>query len=476
MILDKIPVRLRLSLGHAVWMILLFSAVGYGLFQFVRAQLLDSVDAALLASATSIRDVRQVKNRRQLDSYLEEFFGDRMIRPYAQLVNLSGKVSAKTANVQVRLPITESSINRAEKGMETFETFNIEGKLLIRQVTLPVFFKNVFTGELIQIAAPLDNTIRTLRGISFMLWTTLPGGLLLSIVFGYILTARAFKPVTDMRKAAAKLSVEDLSARLSVPTAKDELQELAISYNAMLDRLEDAISRLRRFVGDVSHELRTPLAVIRGEAELALRRTREPESYQDSLSRVVREGHHMTSIIEDLLLLARAESHSVAMNWLEVGLEQFTEDLRASIQPIFDTRKVSLSIFIDEDCKFRIAPTYLSLAIKNVLLNAAKHSPSDSTVEFKVTRDKENLCFQVKDSGEGIPKESVAFIFDPFFRVDSARNRSSGGTGIGLALAAALVKLHKGSITVESEPGRGSTFRIQIPFIAGSTSDSETVS
>lgn len=474
MILDRIPVRLRLTLGHAVWLAVFFSAIGFGIHRIVEHNLFQQVDAALLASAKSINDARYARplSPPLIQEFLARHFGERHTRPYAQLVDLSGKVSARTPNIRVNLPVTARAWRRAERGIETFESF--VGKRTgnpFRQVTLPVLQDGKFTGELIQVGAPLDSTVHALSTISLVLWTALPAGVLLSALLGYFLAKRALKPVQDMQLAAAGLSAKDLGQRLDLPAANDELRALAETFNGMLGRLEDAFKRLRRFSGDVSHELRTPVAVLRGEAELALRRERTADEYREALRNILTETHQMSGIIEDLLLLARAESKSVAMQWADVNPESFIDSIREAVQPVFDKRGVTLVTPLQFPVTtFLASANYLSLAIKNLLLNAAKHSASGSTVVLEMEPDqtaaangKSGVVFRVRDEGEGIPQESLPYIFDPFYRADTARNRANGGAGVGLSLTKAMVNLHSGTIDVASTFGQGATFTIHLP-------------
>jgi heavy metal sensor kinase len=466
MFLDRIPVRLRLALGHAIWMALLFLCVGFGLYRIVEHNLLRSVDASLIVSAQSIRDARFVRGFSPpiMERFLSQFFGEKHIQPYAQLVDLSGKISVQT-DLRVSLPVTHKALYRAERGLETLETFppRRATDAPLRQVTLPVMRYGRFTGEFIQVGATLDSTFHTLKEIAWVLWTSLPLGVLLSMVFGYLLAKRSLMPVTEMSEAAKRLSSDDLSVRLPLPQAKDELRQLAQTFNEMLDRLEDAFKRLRRFTGDVSHELRTPLAVLRGEAELALRRERTAEDYRSSLRTIMSEATNMTGIIEDLLLLARAESRAVAMTWMDLRADDFVADLAHAVHLVYEKRGVTLRTNVQYHGGFSANPGYLTLALKNILLNAAKHSAPETVVDFTVSSDSKEMIFVVSDKGEGIPEESLPYIFDPFYRADTARNRAAGGTGIGLSLAMALVKLHNGQISVSSKAGNGASFTVRIP-------------
>ncbi len=474
MLLERIPVRIRLSLGHAIWMGLIFVGIGVGVYRVVEDSLIHSLDTTLLTSARTIRNMQLSRGRNlsiiNESPYWELFFseflsGERItIRSYAQLVDMSGKVKSKTRNVWANLPVTPLAVERAEKGLETFETFHLKSEVILRQVTLPIVWRGRFTGELVQVGAPMDLHMNTLKSVQQMLWITLLLGLGISVIFGYLLTRWSFKPVARITRAASRLGVNELDLRLRLPPASDELRVLTKTFNEMLDRLEDAFSRLRRFAGDVSHELRTPLAVLRGEADLALRRDRTPEEYREALRSIAREAQNMTVIVEDLLLLARAQGKSLALKWEDVDSGYFLAELENSVKTAYDNRKITLLLTNEAPALIRISPVYFSLAIKNILLNACKHSAPGGRVELKVRAVAGYLECLIQDFGEGIPRDSLPYIFDAFYRADTARNRSAGGAGIGLSLAMALVKLHKGEIKVTSEEGKGACFAVRVPL------------
>ena len=477
MLLDRVPVRFRLSIGHTIWVAVIYLGIGFGLYQVVENNLNDSVNAALISSANSIRDSRFSWGMGYpRDFLIDQFFRDplqisqfgreQVIKPYARIINISGKVQSKTDNVIAALPMTPKAVRRAEKGLLTLETFSFKNRAPLRQITLPVLQQNVFTGEIVQVGVFLNHTLDTLKGTALILWFVLPLALLISVLLGYVLTARALKPVTDITQAASRMGIDDLDIRLPVSIANDEIRELSKTFNRMFDRLEEAVKRLRRFTGDVSHELRTPLAVLRGEAELALRKKRSQEDYEKSLGTIAKEAINMTAIIEDLLLLARAESRSVAMNWSTSRVKDFTKELLENVRAVYEQRKVTLQIHTEDDPEvFTCSRGYMSLALKNILFNAAKHSAPQSTVVFKTYSSGSYLVFEIADEGEGIPEQSLPNIFDPFYRADTARNRASGGVGIGLSLAMALIRLHKGSIEVSSAVGVGTTFTAKVPII-----------
>lgn len=481
MILGRVPIRARLTLGHAIWMAIIFVAIGIGVYRVVDDNITQSIDVTLMTSAKNIRDSKVLAKRhlphglRHWDSLFEDIFdreqgedfltrGRNIARSYAQLIDTSGVIQAKTRNIRVRLPVSGIALSRAEAGKETFEEFRLPSGVILRQLSLPIMNHGIFTGELIQVGTPMTSTIQTLKSLKRMLWMTSGIGLAMSVIFGYLLTSWSLKPVSRVTTAVAALGVNnDFDKRLKLTGANDELYQLMTTFNKMIDRIEDAFYRLRRFSGDVSHELRTPLAVLRGEAELALRRERTKEEYQEALRNIVKESGQMSHIVEDLLLLARAHGKAIDLQLITIGSDVFLKSLEESVAKNFEQRNVRLLIKNEGNKEITLSTNYFSVALKNLLLNACKHSAPGGLVELKVSASYNESWFDVTDHGEGIPEDALPYIFDTFFRADTARNRGSGGVGIGLSLAKAMVSLHHGTLTVTSQVGQGSTFRATLP-------------
>lgn len=462
-LLDSVPLRSRLTLVYGVWMAVMLPAAGWGLYALVERNLMQSVDAALTASAQAMLDTKIKTNDPLMAQLLEDVLGERHLNATARIVDLSGKVRMRMPRGDISLPMTHLSTERAEHGLTTFETFERRDKPPFRLLTVPLVYDGRFTGDIIQVGASLDTTQTALREIGTVLWISFPVALALSLGLGFYLAGKSLGPVVAIQEAAAGLGARDLSTRLPLPIADDELRRLTKTFNGMLDRLEDAFGRLRRFSSDVSHELRTPLAAIRGEAELALRRERSVTDYQHSLKSIQQESLHMTKIVEDLLLLARAESRSVAFNPEDVETASILEDAAAGVKSFFADHNVPLDVENHITGSIRCVPGYLNLAIGNLLNNAAKHSPVGTAVKLIAEKRGGWNCFDVIDHGEGIPEDEAQRIFDPFYRIDSARNRRVGGAGIGLSLAMALIRMHGGDISVKSKPGAGSVFTLKIP-------------
>ena len=491
MFLEQLQFKYRLCITHLLLLASLFVAVGVGVFYTVKFFVNSTVDESLVSLSHSILENHLFRHNSSLDAFTRDFrhffgedssdfFGVDLEGRYAQIVTVKGGVFSRSHNSDILIPVSSQSLNRAEKGLVTLETFRVKGMPSLRQITTPVMVGGMFTGQVIQVGSSLENNERLLRGVSVVLFTVLPLGALVASLILYFMASSALSPVRNMTRAAASLGVHDLSGRIPVPKAKDQLFELANTFNQLIDRIQDSVLKLRRFTGDVSHEIRTPLAVIKGEAEFALRKPRSSEEYQKALEVIRRESGNMANIIEELLLIARVEGQVVKLSWGLVSAPAFLRQLLSDVRVLTQERHIKVTTKIKEGLNdFEASEGYLLLAAKNILLNAIKHSPTGGEVQIRVetcfSRELEinQFCLTIIDCGEGISEKDLPYIFDPFYRVDTARNRVGGGSGIGLSLAMSLVKMHEGSVEVKSQLGVGSTFKIIIPQGAIKTTNTE---
>jgi len=481
MFLERLQFKYRLCISHLLILATLFIGVGFGVFYAVKFFINSTVDESLVALSHSIRENHLGQYESPLELFTREFkgilggdsddfLGVNLDGRYAQIITIKGDVHSRSRNIEIHIPVTNQSLSRAERGLETLETFRVSGMPSLRQITIPVMVRGMFSGQVIQVGASMEKNERLLESILFVLWTVLPIGAFLASLIVYFMAISALSPVSVMTKAASSLEVQDLSGRIPVPKAKDQLSELAVTFNHLMDRIQESVLKLRRFTGDVSHELRTPLAVIKGEAEFALRKPRTVEEYQKALETIRRESGGIAKIIEELMLLARVEGRAVKMNWGQVSTPAFIRQLQEDSKSLAQEKQVVVVSDIKPgSSEFEASEGYLLLAVRNILFNAVKHSPNGSEVMMSFENvyyrnlQSTNFIITISDKGGGIPEQDIPFIFDPFYRVDSARNRSIGGSGIGLSLAMALIKMHEGKVEVDSSLGIGSNFKIIIP-------------
>jgi len=246
--------------------------------------------------------------------------------------------------------------------------------------------------------------------------------------------------------------------------SENEMGRLATTLNGMIARLEAAFSRQRQFTADASHELRTSLAVIQAESTLALEKDRTPAEYRKSLELVSQEVTYMSAVIGKLLLLARGDSGKEPLNFQEVSIKELLTELSSDVEVLARDKGLKFKLGPLEDITVKGDRVKLRQLFLNLLENAIRYTASGGSIISAAVKRKDTAVVSVSDTGIGIPPEHLPRIFERFYRVDKARSRAEGGTGLGLAIVRYIVKAHSGKIEVESQPGRGSTFRVILPL------------
>ena len=317
---------------------------------------------------------------------------------------------------------------------------------------------------------PMHATLRTLAAtlaaLSACVW-------LVALLAGRALSSRAIAPLTAMASAAREMSAADFEQRLSAPGSADELQDLAVAFNGLLDRLQDSYERQRRFTGDASHQLRTPLAGMLGQIEVALRRERPASEYQAVLTTVHEQAQRLRKIVESLLFLARADSEAQLparervdlAQWLPAHLREWSQHGRSADILVENGDAGPLPVLAH--------PPLLGELVNILLDNACKFSPPGTPIVLRLSRDAESIRLRIEDRGLGIDTPELPQLFRPFFRTAAAQQQGISGVGLGLAIARRLAKSHGGTLVVESEAGRGTCFTLSL---LAATGDSKATS
>jgi two-component system OmpR family sensor kinase len=304
-----------------------------------------------------------------------------------------------------------------------------------------------------------------------------PLALLLSIAAGYWLAGRAMRPVQAITHTARQISETDLHRRLELKQ-RDELGELAATFDRMLDRLEAAFARQRQFTADASHELRTPLSIVDLEATRALAHDLTPQAYQQTITTIQQESRHMTHLVNDLLLLARADAGQNRIKHEEVDVSEIVVDTVERLAPLAQQASMMIKVAPLPELTILGDRVYLVQLLTNIIENALKYGSDNGTyVDINlVQQHKQGQAWAVLgicDDGPGIAREHLPHLFERFYRVDKTRTHSQelspdngrlAGNGLGLSIAQWIAQAHGGEITVRSAPGRGSVFEIWLPL------------
>jgi len=317
----------------------------------------------------------------------------------------------------------------------------------------------------IEVGASLKAFDRSLEEFRGLLYAAGPVFLILAALGGYWLSKRALAPVDHITQAARSIGAQDLSRRLAVPHTSDELERLADTLNEMLSRLEAAFQRITQFTADASHELRTPVSVMRTNAEIILRKPRSEQEYREALSKILDESEKVSRLIEQLLLLARADSGSAALQMTRSDLKSAVQNACREASVLAEAKHLKFSESIPEKSVWVQGDSASLERLFMILLdNAVQYTSSGGQIEVHLDAADGFAVADVRDTGTGIAKEDIGHIFDRFYRADRARSRESGGTGLGLAIGRWIAEAHHGEIRVESEPAKGSTFQVRIPL------------
>lgn len=310
-------------------------------------------------------------------------------------------------------------------------------------------------------AIQLDDNERLLSSLKLLLIGLIPAVVALAAMGGYWLSRRALKPVDDITAAARSIGIRNLSQRLAIPQTGDELQRLSETWNSMLARLEDAVTRLTRFTADASHELRTPLAIIRTTAEIAGRLPRSAETYRAALNQIVSESESLTKLVEDLLFLARSDADTLDIPMSNLDLQQVVKDVCSGMRNVAELKEIRLQTLFAEGAFLILGNEPAIRRLVLVLLdNAVKYSQPGGAVQLALRKSRDGIQFVIEDHGVGISPNELPHIFERFYRAADGLELSRDGSGLGLSLAAGIARHHGAVIKVSSTPGQGSTFTV----------------
>jgi heavy metal sensor kinase len=460
----NLSIGVRLTLWYLVFFAIAQMFFGAGMWWILRDNIYDLVDDGLEQQIDDLKNFLQsqpvdrpiAKLREEVnETYAIEHPGD-YLAVYAEngvLLYCSPFLLAHQSVVlppeQITQPILKSRKINGRHFRFILQKLNVNG--------------HVYTVEM---GTPAEDAVETLHLFRSYLLMFAPLMLLAAAAGGYWLSRRALSPVDALVRTAREVSGTKLNSRLQKLETGDELQRLSDTLNEMLDRIESAFLRITEFTADASHELRTPVSLIRTEAELALRRSRGEAEYKESLRHILLEAERTTALIEQLLSLARADSGRETLRLQPVDLRQTLRSVVDGWQQVATMRDLEFSANLDVPDFFVLGDDTLLRRLLDILLdNAFKYTSAPGSVRLLLAPKGESAVITVQDSGVGIAEEEQSMIFERFYRVDKARSRVQGGAGLGLAIAQWIVTQHSGSITVESHPGDGATFRVELPLI-----------
>ncbi|MFJ3668908.1 sensor histidine kinase [Streptomyces sp. NPDC090106] len=463
----------RLALGLGALALVVFAVVGTALTTYMRdyltAQLDEQLSLAQVGQSQSIAASGSLADKKYYRWYYA-VYDVRGGSPVLRTPEDSGDLPADVDD------FTELARAQTGEGTEVMRTLHLQGAGDYRLRAC-----EVEPGVVLVSGAPMDEIDDTMRELITIQAVTFGLALLALVLVGRRVLRRGLKPLSDLTHTAHGIASHDLTESASrLPLRADrkgggpEVEELRTAFNTMLEHIDSSLAvrseaerRLRRFVADASHELRTPLMSVRGYADLfQYAAANEPEERDRHLARLRAEAARMGVLLDDLLLLARLDAAEV-----ETPLRPRETDLvelAAEAADAFRAAHPDRPLTVDPGpapVAVRVDPHRIRQVLDNLLTNAAVHTPPGTPVSVGVGVAGDRAVVRVADAGPGIPEADRAKVFDRFYRVDKARSRDRGGSGLGLAVAHSLVRAHGGRIEVSSTPGR-TVFTVTLPLTA----------
>lgn len=375
----------------------------------------------------------------------------------AAIFRSNGSIVVTTAS-GVPSPIREATVHSLAIN-STIQTIDA-GSGRLRLVISPLIENGVRTGTVAVWAsmAPLED----FEGLVILVFVVaIPAVVALAAFGAGFVTKRGLAPLRDIANLATRIEASDLSRRLRSAREHDELGSLSAAFNRMLDRLQDAFERQRRFTADASHELRAPLSVIRAEADLALAREREPTEYRRALESIVSEADQLESLIGDLLALARAEGGPPQVE-TAVDLAPLVDDAAMRLSAVAAKRGVHLERAVHQGAIVRGDPSALARVPLALLHNGVKYARPGGRVRVTLSNGGDQVLLTVEDDGPGFTADGLRRATERFWRDDQGRGRD--GTGLGLAIVRAIVEQSGGTMELRNAPGSGAEVTVRFPL------------
>ena len=437
-----LPLRLRLTLAFSVGMAVVL--LGLGTYGYLRigADLEASVDAGLRSRAQVLVDAASTSQAAEVVAA-----NGKLIDPdeaFAQILDAKGRIIEASSAVSEAPLLSPSEVHAIADLM--FMTRQIDPQ--DDPVRLLAVAVEGTPRRVVVVGATLGDVIEARERLLFVMGTIGSLALIVFAVAGWLLAGAALRPVERMRREAAAVSASDPSRRLAVPRTEDELARLATTLNSMLDRLQEALERERRFVDDASHELRTPLATLRAEIDLALARTREAGELEASLRSAQEDVLRLERLAEDLLVMARTRGGRVPLHRTETSLRMIAERSAHAVDGVARERGVTIDIDARDEA-VNLDPERIEQALRNLLENAIRQTRPGGVVTLSAQRLDDSARFVVADSGPGFPPDLLPRAFEPFTRGD-AETAGATGTGLGLSIVRAIAEAHGGSASAEN--------------------------
>jgi len=389
----------------------------------------------------------------------------RQLREAAHSVRLlspDGRMVWKGSEVVSRPPMELAALEQVRRGETVYDTVQAWDASPIRRVSFPILFQGDLR-YILQAEASLLFSQKTLTGLSLLLMIVSVGVLAMAWVSSGWLARKVLGPIRILSATAATISEPDARKRFVLDAPYEEFQQLTHAFNAMMDRLQMSRESQGYFVDYAAHEMQTPLTVLQANLEVTLNKARTIEEYRDALINNLEHVERLVTLTRELLTLTRLAGDRTPVRRALLDLQSLLQELIDELRVLAEDRQIGLSLQVEPTPLVLGDAQWLKQAVINLLDNAIRYTPPGGEVTVRLRATNEWVAVSVEDTGPGIESQHLPYLFERFYRADFARARDCGGTGLGLPIVKGIADAHSGTITLETEVGKGSIFTLLLP-------------
>jgi signal transduction histidine kinase len=377
------------------------------------------------------------------------------------VTDVYGKVTASSQQGAEADPVIQDLLQKSSMIVKPIFVDRIIGSTMLRIGVFPVTM-NGSTEGLVLMGDPVEAIYHSLNSLLVSLFIINLLFFIPALIGGHMLARKAMEPVSAISKKLAKITSDNLNERVDVPETSDELEELASTSNSLLDRIAQAFSRERQFIGDVAHELKTPVATLQGGIELALSKNRTNGEYKRTFSDTLIDVNRLSTTIRNILDLAWLGAENANLTEHHFNISATTMELKDIATKLAAQKHITIQGEIEPNVSILGTEEKIYRAILNVIDNAIKYTPQDKTVTISLYKKRKMAIVQVQDTGIGISEKDRSHIFDRFYR--GSKTAKTVGSGLGLAIAQGIIQAHGGDIKISSTVGKGTSVVISLPL------------
>ena len=416
------------------------------------AELLDdSKDFSLLLAEKGIEEVKQTMVLEAKEDGEKGVF-------YRLMTSEGRELGSSNLFFWGQMDVNRSALQRlSREGKPVFDTLTIEG----RRHKARTVYAPIGPGTILQIGMTLEDNDEFLADFRAIFGVTVAVVMGLAALIGWFMAKRALTNVEEVTRTAQAITASDLDQRVPVKGHAEEIDRLALTFNDMLDRIETLVTEMKEMNENIAHDLRSPITRIRGMAEMALTNGQTLDEYAAAAASTVEECDRLLDMINTMLYISQTEAAAGKLPTEEVDMTGVVRDACELFQPVAEDKGVNLVVEIGTNLRVRGVLQALQRLLANLIDNAFNYTSAPGTVTISVKGDEKMGIITVKDTGVGISQDELPHIFRRFYRGD--RSRSRPGTGLGLTLVEAIVRSHRGRISVTSTPDVGTTFTVTLP-------------